>query len=91
MIANRYGRRALSTRQMEIIALVAEALSHGDIGEKLGITGGYVKLAVQRIYDKLGFHNRVELALWYVAHRGTDGHDGDDQGLAALDELLEEE
>jgi DNA-binding CsgD family transcriptional regulator len=25
----------------------------------------------RRIFDKLGMHNRVEVALWYIAHERT--------------------
>lgn len=56
-------------RQRQLIALVAEGLTNQEAAEIMGLTRLVVSNYLRVIYDKLGFWNRVELALWYEAHR----------------------
>jgi DNA-binding NarL/FixJ family response regulator len=49
-----------------VIALVTEGLKNPEIAKKLGLSEGTVKDRMLSIYDNLGFHNRVEVALWYI-------------------------
>jgi DNA-binding NarL/FixJ family response regulator len=58
-----------SQREDEIVRLVAEGRKNGEIGQALGISVNVVKDYLCAIYAKVGAWNRVELALWYEAHR----------------------
>jgi DNA-binding NarL/FixJ family response regulator len=64
-----YGTRIPSPRQRQVIALVAQGLKNSEVAEAIGTTEYVVKNHLRIIYDKLGFWNRVELALWYEARR----------------------
>jgi DNA-binding NarL/FixJ family response regulator len=64
-----YGTRTLSTRQQKVIELVAQGLKNSEVAEVIGTTEFVVKNYLRAIFDKLGFWNRVELALWYEARR----------------------
>lgn len=57
----------LSPRELEIVSLVSEGLDSKAIANKLGIQVGTVRNQVQRAMDKLGIHNRILLAKWYVS------------------------
>ena len=64
-----YGTRVPSPRQQQVIELVAQGLKNSEVAELIGTTEFVVKNHLRVIYDKLGFWNRVELALWYEARR----------------------
>jgi two-component system, NarL family, nitrate/nitrite response regulator NarL len=64
-----YGTRQLSRRQLRIAELVALGFKSREIANQLGITHQVVRNYLSKIYDKVGVHNRVELALWYEARR----------------------
>jgi DNA-binding NarL/FixJ family response regulator len=64
-----YGSRTLSNRQQKVIELVAQGLKNSEVAEVIGTTEFVVKNYLRSIFDKLGFWNRVELALWYEARR----------------------
>ncbi len=51
---------SLSTREIEILALVAQDYSNQDIAEKCALTVGTVKVHLHRIYQKLGVTGRVQ-------------------------------
>lgn len=53
----------LSARDVVIVRLVVEGLRNRDIGLRLGMTEGNVKVTLHRIYERLGVSNRVELAM----------------------------
>lgn len=53
----------LSNRDQSIVRLVVSGLRNRDIGERLGMTEGNVKVTLHRIYERLGVANRVELAM----------------------------
>jgi DNA-binding NarL/FixJ family response regulator len=59
------GRR-LSARELAILRLVAEGLSNGEVGRRLGITEQTVKFHLANVYRKLGVANRTEATR--VAH-----------------------
>jgi two-component system nitrate/nitrite response regulator NarL len=67
-----YGTRVPSPRQRQVIELVALGLKNCEIADAIGTTQHVVKNHLRVIYDKLGFWNRVELALWYEARRHED-------------------
>ncbi len=54
---------------MFIAMLVADGLNNKDIAPLVGNTEYVVKNKIVRIYDKLGFHNRTELAMWFVKQK----------------------
>jgi two-component system, NarL family, nitrate/nitrite response regulator NarL len=58
-----YGNRIPSERERRVIELVAEGLKNKEVAEAIGTTEHVVKNYLRVIYDKLGFWNRVELAL----------------------------
>ncbi|HWY68713.1 MAG TPA: helix-turn-helix transcriptional regulator [Terriglobales bacterium] len=64
-----YGRHEPSAREQRVIELVAEGLKNKDIAAAIGTTEYVVKNLLRCIFDRLGFWNRVELALWYEARR----------------------
>jgi DNA-binding NarL/FixJ family response regulator len=66
---DRYGSRVLNERELKIIELVAQGLKNSEIAEAMGTTRYVIANHIRAIYDKLGFWNRVELALWYEARR----------------------
>lgn len=58
------GRPAgLSPREVEVLRLVAQGLSNGEIAERLFITRKTAGVHVTHILDKLGVDNRVEAAM----------------------------
>ena len=69
MLDQRHGNRNLGGPQQQIIELVAQGLKNSEVAQIIGTTEHVVKNHLRDIYDKLGLWNRVELALWYEAHR----------------------
>jgi two-component system nitrate/nitrite response regulator NarL len=59
----------LSRRETEIVKMVAAGLRNKEIANRLSIGEGTVKTHLHTIYEKLGVHGRVELAM-YVLERG---------------------
>ncbi len=53
---------ALTPREAEVAELVLQGLRNRQIGERLGITEGTVKIYLHTIYQKLGISARLELA-----------------------------
>lgn len=56
----------LSTREMEILALVAEGLSNKEIGARLHISFATVRTHLMHIYEKLHVRCRTEAAAKYL-------------------------
>lgn len=56
---------SLSTRESEVLELLASGLRNQQIAEKLFISAATVKRHVESIYQKLQLHSRVELVRWY--------------------------
>jgi DNA-binding NarL/FixJ family response regulator len=54
---------ALSPREAEIAALVAQGLSNAEIGRRVSMSETTIKTYVSRLLTKLGCANRVEVAL----------------------------
>ena len=53
----------LTERQRQIILVLAEGITNKEIGRRLGLTEGTVKVHLHRIYRKLGIANRTVLAV----------------------------
>ena len=59
---------ALTQREHEILALIAEGLSNKLIARALDISPGTVKVHVKNILRKLNLNSRVEAAVWALKH-----------------------
>ena len=53
----------LTKRERQIIQMLPEGISNKEIGRRLGLTEGTVKVHLHRIYRKLGIANRTALAV----------------------------
>lgn len=65
---------ALSTREKQVLALIAEGLSNRQIGERMDLAEKTVKNYVSALLNKLGLERRTQAAILEVerAHRGSD-------------------
>ena len=61
--------RRLTDQQKRVIELVAQGYKNREVAVILGTTEHVVKNYLRVVYDKLGFDNRVELALWFEARK----------------------
>ncbi|MBC3364187.1 response regulator transcription factor [Pseudomonas sp. SWRI154] len=59
--------QALTTRERQVLGLVASGFSNREIGEKLGIAPGTAKAHVERVIGKLGAADRTQAAVRGVA------------------------
>ena len=59
----------LTTREREVLALVARGLSNNEIAEKLKIGEQTVKHHLTNIFHKVNVSNRLELALFAINNR----------------------
>jgi DNA-binding NarL/FixJ family response regulator len=62
---------ALSTREQEVLGLVAEGLTNHEVAEKLYISSNTVKYHMKNILGKLHLQNRAQIISWAARH-GTD-------------------
>ena len=58
----------LTAREKDVVRLVAEGLGNREIAQQLKLSEHTVKNYLFRIFEKLGFRNRVELVLYAIAH-----------------------
>jgi DNA-binding NarL/FixJ family response regulator len=70
-VINAKGVGLLTVREEQVVNLVVEGTSTRETAQQLGIKENTVKKSLQRIYDKLGISNRVELVLYALTHRGV--------------------
>ena len=56
----------LTTRQKEVVALVAQGLSNKETARRLNVGEGAVQQHLYAIYQKLEVRNRTELAVKYA-------------------------
>lgn len=61
----------LTPREWEVLALVAEGLTNGDIAVRLGITERGARYHVSEILSKLGLEGREAAAQWWREQAGT--------------------
>ena len=57
----------LTTREQVVVRLVAEGMGNREIARELGLSEHTIKNYLFRIFEKLGFSNRVELVLYAIA------------------------
>jgi adenylate cyclase len=63
-VAGRLG--SLSLREREVAALVARGLTNRQIADELVISERTAEGHVERLREKLGVHNRAEVAVWVI-------------------------
>jgi RNA polymerase sigma factor (sigma-70 family) len=59
----------LTEREREVMRHVAEGLSNKEVGKRLGLSEGTVKIHLHNIYEKVGVPNRTALTALAVTHR----------------------
>ena len=62
------GSKQLTSREAEIVRLVATGLRNAEIAERLSITEATVKTHLNNIFDKLKLRDRVEVAVYALRH-----------------------
>ena len=63
-------RTALTAREMQVMDLVERGLKNKEIGQKLGIRTGTVKIHLKHIFEKTGIRGRYGLALSGLKAKG---------------------
>lgn len=58
----------LTPREREVAGLIARGCSNREIAEALVVSEGTAANYVQRVLNRLGFHNRTQVATWAVEH-----------------------
>ena len=61
----------LTERERQIMSLVSEGLSNKEIGRRLNISGGTIKVHLHHIYQKLEISNRTLLAALAISNHGS--------------------
>jgi DNA-binding NarL/FixJ family response regulator len=70
-MVNASGVNLLTSREEQVVALVADGLSNREVARELGLSVHTVKKYLFHIFDKLGISSRVELVLYAMSHGGT--------------------
>ncbi|HET9077523.1 MAG TPA: response regulator transcription factor [Acidimicrobiales bacterium] len=65
----------LTTRELEVLKLVARGMSNKDVADALYISENTVKNHVRNILEKLHLHSRMEAVMYAVRKRLLDPHD----------------
>jgi len=63
----------LTDRERQIMALVSEGLSNKEIGRRLNIADGTIKVHLHHIFQKLEISNRTVLAAFAISHTDDAG------------------
>jgi two-component system nitrate/nitrite response regulator NarL len=69
----------LTDREHQIMRLVSEGLSNKEIGRRLNISDGTIKVHLHNIYQKLEISNRTVLAALAISHKDRAGAPPGDQ------------
>jgi len=64
-----HGKALLTSREEQVVALVADGMSNREIAQQLLLSEHTVKNYMFRIFDKLGVSSRVEVLLYALSHR----------------------
>ena len=62
--------KVLTDRERQIMALVSKGLSNKEIGRRLNIADGTIKVHLHHVYQKLEISNRTVLAALAISHNG---------------------
>jgi len=72
------GLGVLTARERQIVRLVSEGLSNKEIGRRLNVTDGTIKVHLHHIFQKLDISNRTSLAALAISrHEFIDPPGGD--------------
>ena len=63
-------RSNLTSRELQVVALVEQGFKNRDIGKQLGIRPGTVKIHLKHIFEKTGIRGRYGLALSGLREKG---------------------
>lgn len=69
-----YPTPGLTSRELEVLRLVAQGLSNRDVADHLFISENTVKNHVRNILEKLHLHSRMEAVMYAVRQRLLDPH-----------------
>jgi two-component system nitrate/nitrite response regulator NarL len=69
----------LTDRERQIIALVCKGLSNKEIGRRLNIAGGTIKVHLHNVYQKLAISNRTVLAALAISRNEITGPPAEDK------------
>jgi DNA-binding NarL/FixJ family response regulator len=61
--------KAVSPREMEVMALISESMTNEEIAQKLFLSAKTVKTHIRNIFEKTGIRNRVEAVLLYIRYK----------------------
>lgn len=61
----------LTTREWQVLELVAEGQSDQQVADALSISSSTVHGHLHHIAEKLGMHGRIRLANWYHGQNGS--------------------
>jgi DNA-binding NarL/FixJ family response regulator len=67
-VVNAKGDKLLTSREEQVVTLVADGLSNREIARELKLSEHTIKKYLFRVFDKLGISSRVELVLYAVNH-----------------------
>ncbi len=67
--------KRLTSREAEIVRLVATGLRNAEIAKRLSITEATVKTHLNNVFEKLEVRDRTELAVYALRHRLVAGQD----------------
>ena len=70
-VTDSYGKPLLTTREQQVLHLLAEGLSNYELAEELKLSEHTIKNHLFRIYDKLGVSTRMEAVLYALTPRKT--------------------
>jgi DNA-binding NarL/FixJ family response regulator len=73
-----YPAPTLTTRELEVLKLVAKGMSNREIADALYISENTVKNHVRNILEKLHLHSRMEAVIYAVRERLLDIRGGSD-------------
>lgn len=74
-ITNRQGQPLLSSREEQIVLLVAEGFKNREIAESLRLSQHTVKNHLFRIFERLGISSRAELILYLLGQKNASVQD----------------
>jgi DNA-binding NarL/FixJ family response regulator len=61
--------KAVSRREMEVLALISESMTNEEIAQKLFLSAKTVKTHIRNIFEKTGIRNRVEAVLLFIRYK----------------------
>lgn len=61
-------QKVLSSREQEVLALIAQGLTNKEVADKLYISENTVKYHMKTILDKLHLQNRAQVVAWAARH-----------------------